>query len=166
MKIIPMLLKEMDEEAQTTRKMLSAIPDGKYDWQPHEKSMTIRRLANHLGEIPIWVTMALMTDELDFANSPYEAENNDNTADVLAYFDRSFTDGKAHLGETNEDVLQENWTLRNGGHVISVRTKAEVVRMAFSQMVHHRAQLGVFLRLLNVPIPGSYGPSADEMSFK
>lgn len=166
MKIIPMLLKEMDEEAQTTRKMLGAIPGDKYDWQPHEKSMTIKRLANHIAEIPGWVTMALITDELDFANSPYKAADNDNTADVLAYFERSFENGKTHLQGTNEDVLLENWTLRNGERVISVRTKAEVVRMAFSQMVHHRAQLGVFLRLLDVPIPGSYGPSADEMPFK
>ena len=162
MNIIPMLLKEMEEEAQTTRKMLSAIPNDKYDWQPHEKSMTIKRLANHIAEIPAWVTMALVTDELDFANSPYKAEENDNTAGVLDYFERSFANGKAHLAATNEDVLLGPWTLRNGNHIISVRTKAEVVRMAFSQTVHHRAQLGVFLRLLNMPIPGSYGPSADE----
>jgi len=165
MKIIPMLLKEMEEEAQTTRKMLSAIPNDKYDWQPHPKSMTIRRLANHIGEIPTWVTISLVQDVLDFADMPYKAEDHDNTADVLAYFERSFENGKAHLAATNEDALLENWTMRNGDHLISVRTRVEVIRMAFSQIVHHRAQLGVFLRLLDVPIPGSYGPSADERPF-
>ena len=162
MNIIPMLLKEMEEEAQTTRKMLSAIPNDKYDWQPHKKSMTIKRLANHIAEIPAWVTMALVTDELDFAGSAYKAEENDNTAAVLDYFERSLENGKTHLAATTDDVLLKNWTLRNGSHIISIRTKAEVIRMAFSQTVHHRAQLGVFLRLLDVAIPGSYGPSADE----
>jgi uncharacterized damage-inducible protein DinB len=165
MEIIPMLLKEMEQEAQTTRKMLGRIPDDKYDWQPHEKSMTIRRLATHIAELPGWVTMTLTTDELDFANNPYKPEVINNTAELLDLFEKSYTDGKAHLAETNEGELLRNWTLRNGDRIYSIRTKAEVIRMAFCQIVHHRAQLGVFLRLLNVPIPGSYGPSADETDF-
>jgi uncharacterized damage-inducible protein DinB len=165
MEIIPMLLKEMEQEAQSTRKMLGRIPDDKYDWQPHKKSMTIRSLSTHVAELPSWVTMALTTDELDFANNPYNPTVINNTAELLELFERSFADGKAHLAETNEDGLLKNWTLRNGDKIYSVSTKAEIVRMAFCQIVHHRAQLGVFLRLLDVPIPGSYGPSADENEF-
>ena len=165
MKIIPMLLKEMEQEAQTTRKMLERVPNDKYDWQPHEKSMTLRRLATHIAELPSWITMALTTDELDFANSPYKPVEINNTAELLEYFERSFADGRSHLEKATEEELPQPWTLRNGGQVYNVYTKGEVIRVAFSQTVHHRAQLGVFLRLLNIPIPGSYGPSADEQSF-
>jgi uncharacterized damage-inducible protein DinB len=165
MEIIPMLLKEMEQEAQTTRKMLERVPNDKYDWQPHEKSMTVRRLATHIAELPSWVTMALTTNELDFANNPYQPVEINNTEELLAYFERSFADGKAHLAKATEEELSRTWTLRNGEQVYNVSTKGEIIRIAFSQTVHHRAQLGVFLRLLNIPIPGSYGPSADEQSF-
>ncbi len=165
MEIIPMLLKEMEQEAQTTRKMLSRVPNDKYDWQPHEKSMTIRRLATHIAELPGWVSMAINTDELDFADNPYKPVEINDTAALVALFEENYADGSAQLAKTNEDELLRNWTLRNGDLVYSVRTKDEIIRMAFSQTVHHRAQLGVFLRLLDVPIPGSYGPSADETDF-
>jgi uncharacterized damage-inducible protein DinB len=157
MEIIPMLLKEMEQEAQTTRKMLSRVPNDKYDWQPHEKSMTIRRLATHVAELPGWVSMAINTDELDFANNPYKPVVINDTAALLEAFEKSYADGSAHLAKTNEDELLRNWTLRTGDQVYSIRTKAEIIRMAFCQTVHHR--------LLNVPIPGSYGPSADENDF-
>ena len=165
MDIIPMLLKEMEQEAQTTRKMLARIPNDKYDWQPHEKSMTIQRLSNHIAELPAWVTMTLKTDELDFASNPYKSSEINDTAELLKLFEKSYADGRANLAETTEDELLRNWTLRNGEQIYSVSTKAEIIRMSFCQTVHHRAQLGVFLRLLDVPIPGSYGPSADETDF-
>ena len=165
MEIIPMLLKEMDQEAQTTRKMLALIPDDKYDWQPHPKSMTIERLSNHIAELPSWVSMALTTDELDFAAGGYKPTNVTNNKALLEFFERSFADGKSHLEATNETELLKKWTLRNGEQVYNVYTREEVIRVAFCQIVHHRAQLGVYLRLLNIPIPGSYGPSADETSF-
>jgi uncharacterized damage-inducible protein DinB len=165
MELIPMLLKEMEQEAQTTRKMLERVPDDKYDWQPHEKSMTVRRLATHIAELPTWVTMVLTTDELDFASNPYKSEVINNTKELLDLFEWSLADGKAHLAKGTEDELMLNWTLRNGDQIYSVSTKAEVLRITYCQIVHHRAQLGVFLRLLNVPIPGSYGPSADEPNF-
>jgi len=165
MSMIKMLLTEMDREAQTTRKMLTCIPNDKYDWKPHEKSMTIRRLATHIAELPSWVSMALTTSELDFANNPYQPEVINNTTELLAYFERSYTDGRAHLEKATDKDLESNWTLRNGEQIYSVESKGDVIRMSYCQIVHHRAQLGVFLRLLDVPIPGSYGPSADEMNF-
>ena len=165
MSMIKMLLTEMDREAQTTRKMLACVPNDKYDWKPHEKSMTIRRLATHIAELPSWVSMTLTTSELDFANNPYQPEVINNTAELLAYFERLYTDGRAHLEKATDKDLEPNWTLRNGEQIYSVESKGDVIRMSYCQIVHHRAQLGVFLRLLNVPIPGSYGPSADEMNF-
>jgi uncharacterized damage-inducible protein DinB len=165
MDIIKMFLKEMDQEAVTTRKMLAGIPDDKYDWKPHEKSMNIQQLSTHIAELPTWVTMAITTSELDFAENPYERKQVKNTAQLLELFETSLADGKAHLQKAIEEQLSDNWTLRNGKDIYSVSAKHEVIRMAFSQIVHHRAQLGVYLRLLNIPIPGSYGPSADDKSF-
>lgn len=165
MSIIEMLSKEMEEEAETTRKMLSRVPNDKYDWKPHEKSMTIQRLATHIADIPSWVDMALTTGELDFANNSHQEPVITNTEQLLAYLEKCLAEGKAALANAKEDQLDELWTLRNGEQIYSVRTRAEVIRMSFSQIVHHRAQLGVFLRLLDVPIPGSYGPSADDGGF-
>ena len=163
--MIQSLLKEMDREAQTTRKMLERVPDDKYDWKPHEKSMSIRQLATHIAELPTWVRMVLTTNELDFANNPYQLKPINNTNELLAYFESSFAGGRAQLEKAKDTDLEPNWTLRNGEEIYSVDSKADVIRMSYCQIVHHRAQLGVFLRLLNVPIPGSYGPSADEMKF-
>lgn len=163
--MIKIFIKELEDEAQTTRKMLSRIPDDKYDWQPHPKSMTIRSLASHIAELPSWISMALTTTELDFADNPYKAVPISNTTELMEFFEKSLADGKAHLEKAKEEQLSENWTLRNGDEIYSTTPKAEVIRMSLNQTVHHRAQLGVFLRLLDVPIPGSYGPSADEMNF-
>ena len=165
MSIITSLLKEMDQEAQTTRRMLERVPTAYLGWQPHRKSMTIGRLAVHIAELPGWVTMAVTTNELDFANNPYKQEEVHNTRELLDYFERTLADGRQHLAAATEGVLAESWTLRNGSEIYQVATKGEIVRVAYCQIVHHRAQLGVFLRLLDIPIPGSYGPSADEMEF-
>jgi uncharacterized damage-inducible protein DinB len=159
---IQALLKEMEQEAATTRKMLSIVPDDKFDWQPHPKSMTIRQLATHIGELPGWVTMALHTSELDFAANPYKQVPINSNAELMDYFERTLANGHENLSKASEADLLPEWTLRNGDHILTVRSKGEVIRMTYSQIVHHRAQLGVFLRLLNIPIPGSYGPSADE----
>ena len=159
---IDVLTKEMDHEAVTTRKMLQRVPDQKFDWKPHEKSMTLRRLATHIAELPGWVTMVVNTSELDFSKSDYKPAVINSTGELLEQFEKSFAGGRKALSNTTEAQLEEPWTLRNGEKVYSVSPKIEVIRMAFCQTVHHRAQLGVFLRLLDVPIPGSYGPSADE----
>ena len=109
--------------------------------------------------------MTLTTNELDFEKNPYQVDAINNTADLMTYFEKCLVDGKSQLRLESEAILNEPWTLRNGDQIYSVSPKHEVIRMAFCQIVHHRAQLGVFLRLLNVSIPGSYGPSADENSF-
>ncbi len=162
MSTIKPLLKELEQEALTTRKMLERVPTTYFSWQPHKKSMTVQQLATHIAELPGWVTMAVTTNGLDFAANPYKQEEVHNTSELLAYFDKSLADGRERLEKTMENVLAETWTLRNGTEVYHVATKGEIVRLAYCQIVHHRAQLGVFLRLLDIPIPGSYGPSADE----
>ena len=160
---IQIFLKEMDQEAEITRKMLACVPNDKYDWKPHRKSMTIKSLATHIAELPTWVSITLHTDELDFATSPYKPVDISNTEDLLSYFEKSYADGRSDLENAKEEELSKTWTMRNGDDIYTVSSKAEVIRMTYNQIVHHRAQLGVFLRLLDIPIPGSYGPSADEM---
>ncbi|MBL0103042.1 MAG: DinB family protein [Bacteroidetes bacterium] len=164
MEMIPMLMKELEMEAQTTRKMLSIVPNDKYDWKPHEKSMTIRSLATHIAELPTWVHITFTTSELDFAKNAYDPKVINNTNDLLAYFETNLEEAKASFKKANEKMLEDSWTMRNGDQIYFTNSKAEVLRMTYCQIVHHRAQLGVFLRLLNIPIPGSYGPSADEGS--
>lgn len=164
MSLIPMLLKELEMEAQTTRKMLQAVPDGKYDWQPHKKSMTIKKLAVHVAEMPSWITMVLNTTELDFAVSEYKLADINTTAELLAYFEKCLAEGKAQLEKAKEEDLDIIWTMRNGEQIYDASPRSEVIRMTFNHIVHHRAQLGVYLRLLDIAIPGSYGPSADTES--
>lgn len=156
------LAREMEQEAIATRKMLSRIPADKFDWKPHEKSMTITRLASHIAELPGWVEMTVHTDELDFAKGDYQPELYSNTTELLAFFERKLAGGIKALEHITDETLAKPWTLRKGDHMISVRPKSDVMRMALCQIVHHRAQLGVYLRLLDVPLPGSYGPTADE----
>ena len=162
MSMISMFKKELDRESAVTRKMLERVPDDKYDWKPHEKSMTIRQLATHIAELPTWLTMAIATDGLDFATTPYNPPKIDNTKDLMAFFETSLKDGYSELKEENEGKMNDTWILRNGEQVYSQTTKEEMMRISMNQITHHRAQLGVYLRLLDIPIPGSYGPSADE----
>lgn len=165
-KRIERLLKEMDQEAATTKKMLSRIPDDKFDWKPHEKSMPIKRLSTHIAELPGWVAMALTTDELDFDNpKSYNRFEAHSQQELMPYFEETLAKGREALQQANEEQLADKWVLRKGDKILAEYDRGGVIRMAYNQIVHHRAQLGVYLRLLNVPIPGSYGPSADEPSF-
>lgn len=160
--IVQPLVKEMEAEAGITRKILQRIPADKFDWKPHPKSMSMLNLAVHIAELPSWVQMAFTSSELDFATMNYTPTTVTTTADVLALFEHSFSSGLSALRKANEKDLLPSWTLRTGDKIHAVYTKYELVRHAFAQTTHHRAQLGVYLRLLDIPIPGSYGPSADE----
>ncbi len=164
MTFIEFFKKQFIEEGATTRKMLSIVPDDKFDYKPHEKSMTIKQLAGHLADLPGWIHMVFTSEELDFAK-PYEQPQVSNNRELVAYFEKRYKDGLSTLITENENVLDKIWTLRHGDKILSADPKREVIRMSFSQQIHHRAQLGVYLRLLNIPIPGSYGPSADENNF-
>ena len=163
MNIIPLLVKEFEEESVTTRKMLALVPADKMGWKPHPKSMSMEQLTTHLADVPSWPAMMLVTTGLDFATAPYDPKKAQNADDLLQILDQSLEATRQAFDHAQEDDLWPTWTLSNGEQVYAVMSKYEAIRHAFSQIVHHRAQLGVFLRLLNIPIPGSYGPSADEM---
>jgi uncharacterized damage-inducible protein DinB len=162
MTVLQSFVKELETEAITTRKMLERVPDDKYTWKPHEKSMTLQRLATHIAELPGWIGLALNTNELDFENDDYESVHIYNTDLLMDYFEKNLAEGQAALAKAEEAQLEEPWTLRNGNEIYEISPKRDVIRMSLSQFIHHRAQLGVYLRLLGIPIPGSYGPSADE----
>lgn len=162
MAIISTLLKEMEQEAQTTRKFLAIVPADKLGWKPHPKSMSLRELTGHIAELPAWVSLVLTTNELDFAATPYVAPAVNNAEELQALFEKSYEEGSSQLEKADEKVLDDRWVMRSGDQIYVDVSKAEMIRSCFSQTVHHRAQLGVFLRLLDIPIPGSYGPSADE----
>lgn len=156
-------LNELEKESVGTRKILALVPADKADWKPHAKSMKMKDLAIHIADLPTWITMGLTTHELDFATSPYNPQDCNGSAELVQYFDKNVAEAKDYLLKTKDTILEETWTLRSGEAIYMQLTKLETLRHAFCQMVHHRAQLGVYLRLLDIPIPGVYGPSADDM---
>lgn len=165
MDVIQLLLKEMEQEAEITRKMLERVPDDNWDWKPHEKSMSMKNLSVHIAELPGWVNMALATSELDFTKMDYKPTEVNSNSELLQLFEKSLQKGRSALSNAKEEDLLPKWTMRSGDKIHNVMTKYEVIRHSFNQTIHHRAQLGVYLRLLNIPIPGTYGPSADETNF-
>jgi uncharacterized damage-inducible protein DinB len=156
------ILAEFTREAQTTRRMLERLPDGKTDWKPHEKSMSLGRLAMHLAELPGFYSAIFDTDEL-VGGGARERRVAGSSAEALAVFDASTATFAAKLKRCPDARLVEPWRFRVGERVIfEVPRLAAVRNLVLSHSIHHRGQLSVYLRLLNVPVPGSYGPSADE----
>ena len=127
--------------------------------------MKLMPLSTHIAELPSWISLGLTSDELDFATTPYEPIIANNTEDLLAVFEKSYEAGKAALVKANEEELSNRWVLRNGEQILSDMDKYGIIRVAFSQTIHHRAQLGSYFRLLGIPVPSSYGPTADDQSF-
>ncbi len=164
MTFIEFFKKQFTEEGATTRNMLSRVPNDKFNYAPHPKSMTIKRLATHIADLPGWLHFTFTTDELDF-QKPYIVPDINTNKELMDFFEKRYNEGLATLIPENEKLLDKPWTLRNGDKIYSTDPKIDIVRMSLSQQIHHRAQLGVFLRLLDIPIPGSYGPSADENNF-
>jgi uncharacterized damage-inducible protein DinB len=164
MSIIQNYLKELEDETPATRKMLERVPEGKNDWKPHTKSMELMRLAVHVAELPGWITMVIKTPELDFATYPYNPPNFQKNEELVAHFEKHLAESREALTSVDDSILNDTWKLRNGEQIYFETTKGEILRTSINHLVHHRAQLGVYLRLLDIPIPGSYGPSADEMA--
>lgn len=155
-------LGELDYEAISTRKMLERIPANKFDWKPHEKSMTMGELANHLADMFSWYKATLEKDELDFA-AGYENPNETTPEELVALFDKNLAGAKESLQKSEDHIFPQSWTLRSGEHVIFTMPKASTLRtFVVNHIVHHRAQLSVYLRLNDIPVPSIYGPSADE----
>ncbi len=157
------LLAEFKHEAETTRKFLALVPFDKNDFKIHEKSMSLERLSSHVAEIAGWWKECLIQDELDFAKGGFTPKTFVSNEDLLTYFDDLVTKTEVILNEVNDDEFSKPWTMRAGEQIYFTQSKAEVVRTwCLNHWYHHRAQLGVYLRMLDIKIPGAYGPSADE----
>ena len=158
-----MFLPEFDMEMANTRKMLERVPDGKFDFKPHEKSMTLGRLAAHTCEIPSYATATIRYEKVDFTGEekPFSPETR---KELLDAFDKYVMEAREMLSNVSDEDLMKTWTLTyKGNEVFSMPRTAVLRSMVMGHLIHHRSQLGVYLRLNNVEIPGMYGPSADEM---
>lgn len=166
MRISDTILPEFDQEMANTRKTLERVPDDKFDWKPHEKSTTMGGLATHLSNLPTWTVHAVEKDELDIAppgQPPLRAELLTTRDAVLETFDRNVEAARAAIASSDDEWLTGNWTLLHGGRKVFTLPRAAVVRsFVLNHTIHHRAQLGVYLRLNDIPVPSIYGPSADE----
>ncbi len=161
--LIDVAFGDFDQELKQTRRLLAVLPEGKLDYQPHKKSHTLGSLAQHVAQLPFLVVSVIRDDELDFLKVP-KSEKAAGVQDILKLYDAGTAAALAAFAELTEDQLQRTWTFRMGERVFFTRPKARLIRDFFlSHMIHHRAQLTVYIRLLDVPVPGLYGPSADEM---
>lgn len=166
MSLSELFLPEFDQEMAGTRRALERVPDGNFEWRPHEKSMPLGYLTSHLAELPSWVAMIMAGDSLDIAppgEEPYRSRELASRQELLEAFDVNVAAGREALSGASDESLGEMWSLLRGGETIFSMPRAAVLRgMVFNHAVHHRAQLGVYLRLLGAPVPALYGPSADE----
>lgn len=164
MPLLDSLLPEFDREMGLTRKVLERVPDGKFDWKPHPTSVTLGRLAEHLTEMPMWATKTMAQSELEASTqrSP-DYQPPSTRAAVLAQFDASYRFGRQGLVNKTDAEFAAPWTLKNSGKEVFTAPKAMVMRnFVLNHMIHHRAQLTVYFRMLGVPVPSIYGPSGDE----
>jgi uncharacterized damage-inducible protein DinB len=160
------MLSEFDQEMQNTRKVLERCPDDRWNWKPHEKSGTVGWLAGHVATMVSWLPTTISTKELDYApvNGPtYQPPKIDNRKQLLAEFDKNVAESRAALAKVSDAEMSEDWRLLAGGKEIFTMPRAVCIRnMVLNHHIHHRAQLIVYYRLLGLPVPGLYGPSADE----
>jgi len=162
MKLSELFLNELTQEAKATRTLLALVPFEKGDFKPHEKSMSLKRLCVHVAEISGWWKECLVSDELDFAKGDYTPKVYETIQDVLKLHDDLLEKAFKILQDTPEVEYAKPWTMRNGEQIYFTMPKGEVVRTwCLNHLYHHRAQLTVYLRMLDVPLPSIYGPTAD-----
>jgi uncharacterized damage-inducible protein DinB len=166
MRINELLLSEFDQEMKKTRKLLERVPSGKADWKPHEKSMTLARLAGHIAELPSWAGRILNSESLDLTpamSGGYKPYMSDSAEELQITFDKWTAEAREALAKAGEKDLEATWSLQLHGRTLFSMSRFEVIRNMFiNHLIHHRAQLGVYLRLNDIPLPEMYGPSADE----
>jgi uncharacterized damage-inducible protein DinB len=156
------LLPEFEEEMKNTRKLLECVPDGKFDYKPHTKSMTLGRLASHVAEMPSWTAFTVDLEVLEL-QADFKPEIASTRAELLEKFDKGVVEARQKIAATSDAQWQVTWTFKYAGQTIMTMPRSAVMRsIIMNHLVHHRAQLGVYLRLNDVAIPGMYGPSADE----
>ncbi len=157
------LIAEMEHEAAVTRTCLERISADKFDWKPHEKSMTFGRLASHIAEMFAWTPSTMEHAELDFSKMDYKPFEPSTTEELVEYLDKNVAEAVASLRSSADERFMENWTMRNGEQVYFTMPKVAVMRsFVMNHIVHHRGQLSVYLRLNDISVPSIYGPSADE----
>jgi uncharacterized damage-inducible protein DinB len=163
--IADLLLPEFDQEMPVTRRVLERVPDDKGSWKPHEKSFPMAHLAQLVARMPAWFSMIARENEIDFAPKDgrrmpgYSIET---TATLLAEFDRNVEGAREAIASVTDASFRDPWALKRAGEVLQQMSRYQMMRSTFNHLVHHRAQLGIYLRLTGVPVPSMYGPTADE----
>jgi len=163
MSIAQKLLAELNYEASNTRKVLERLPDEHFDWKPHVKSYSLGQLAAHIANLPSWLTIALSTDEFDLATGGLARTDDKNFNDVMNRFESKIKSATEALEIASDEKLKGTWILKKGGVKILELPRVGVIRsMVMNHTIHHRGEMIVYMRLLNLKVPGLYGPSADE----
>ena len=169
MKLTEFLLAELDREVERSRHALEQVPEGKYDWKPHEKSMIFGYLANMVATIPLWLAMEINQDELDVApaeGSNMERKRLDTSDELLQALDKAAADARSALEQTTEEHLLTSWRLLARGQVVMESPRYVFIQDTINHWAHHRGQMTVYLRLLGAKVPALYGPSADDNQFR
>jgi uncharacterized damage-inducible protein DinB len=160
MTIAETLLPEFDQEMATTRRVIERVPTDKAKWKPHPKSFSLGHLAQLVAGMPGWITNAVKETQLDL--SKYPGYSDEKTEDLVKTFDRHVAEARKAIAASKDSDYQVSWSLKHGDRVIFSLPRGLVVRQHINHLVHHRGQLTVYLRLVDVPVPSIYGPTADE----
>ena len=159
------LLPEFDHEMATTRRLLERVPDAEFGWKPHDKSMTLGRLAAHIANLPYWGSLTLETTVFDLDSLPPDSQRQlaESAAALVKEFDAKVAAARAKIATATDAELLAAWTLKKGGQEMFNMPRISALRsFVMNHLIHHRGQLSVYLRLRNVPLPSIYGPTADE----
>jgi uncharacterized damage-inducible protein DinB len=169
MKLTELLLAELDREVERSRRAVEQAPEGKYDWKPHEKSMSFGYLANMVATIPLWIAMQITRDELDVApadGSKMEQKRMDTSEELLKALDKAAADARSAFEKTSEEHLLTSWRLLARGQVVMESPRHVMIQDTINHWAHHRGQMTVYLRLMGAKVPALYGPSADDNQFR
>ena len=168
MKLTEFLLAEFDREVHRSRRALEQVPEGKYDWKPHDRSMIFGYLADMVATIPSWIAMEVTKDELDVApadGSTMKPEPKKTSAALISALDKSASEARAAFEKTTDEHLKTMWQLKARGQVVQAAPRYEMIQDTINHWEHHRGQMTVYLRLMGAKVPALYGPSADDKSF-
>jgi uncharacterized damage-inducible protein DinB len=168
MKLTEFFLDEIDREVERSRRALEQVPEGKYDWKPHDKSMIFGYLADMVATIPTWITMEIKQDELDVAPAEGKGtkqKQKETKEELLQALDDAAADARAALEGTTDEHLATSWRLLAHGNVVMEAPRQVMIQDTINHWAHHRGQMTVYLRLMGAKVPALYGPSADDQRF-
>jgi uncharacterized damage-inducible protein DinB len=169
MKLTEFLLAELNREVERSRRALEEVPEGMYDWKPHDRSMIFGYLTDMVATIPSWIAMEVTQDELDIAPADgptMKREAKKTSAELIAALDTSAADARDALKKTTDEHLETTWRLKARGAVVQAAPRYEMIQDTINHWTHHRGQMTVYLRLMGAKVPSIYGPSADDKSFR